>query len=136
MSNIQAAIGCGQLERFDELVSAKRRVFEAYRRGLAGLPVSMNPEPPGTVNGFWMPTVVCDHRTGVTREDLQRAFARRDIDARVFFHPLSSLPMFEDVSGNVHARDIPERAINLPSYAELSDEQIEAVLDVVRGLLA
>ena len=67
----------------------------------------MNPEPAGTVNGAWMPTVVFDGETGVTREKLQAAFAAENIDARVFFHPLSSLPMFEDRPQNRYAWDIP-----------------------------
>ena len=39
MSNIQAAIGCGQMERLDDLVQAKRRVFNKYQSDLAGLPL-------------------------------------------------------------------------------------------------
>src|SRR5437899_8638188 len=60
MSNIQAAIGCAQMERFDELIAGKRRVFEYYSVHLDGLPLRMNPEPAGTANGFWMPTIVVD----------------------------------------------------------------------------
>ena len=37
MSNIQAALGCAQLERIDELMAGKRRVFKAYQARLAGL---------------------------------------------------------------------------------------------------
>src|SRR5439155_7847520 len=54
MSNIQAAIGCAQMERIDDLIAGKRRVFEYYAAHLRDLPISMNPEPAGTVNGFWM----------------------------------------------------------------------------------
>ena len=45
MSNIQAALGCAQMERIDELIGRKREIFAAYRDGLAGLPVAMNPSP-------------------------------------------------------------------------------------------
>lgn len=58
MSNIQAAIGCAQLERIDDLVRRKREIFEEYEKRLSLLPIMMNPEPRGIVNGFWMPTVV------------------------------------------------------------------------------
>ncbi|MEO8000051.1 MAG: DegT/DnrJ/EryC1/StrS family aminotransferase, partial [Gemmatimonadaceae bacterium] len=93
MSNVQAAIGCAQIERVQALVDRKREIMAIYRRGLSDIVgVRMNPEPIGTVNGAWMPTVVFDKETGVTREMLQAAFAEENIDARVFFHPLSSLP--------------------------------------------
>lgn len=128
MSNIQAAIGCAQLERIEELIQRKREIFAYYREKLNHLPgLSMNPEPEGTTNGAWMPTVVFSPETGVTREILQPAFAVKNIDARVFFWPLSSLPMFEPVKSNLNAWAIPERAINLPSYHSITSDDINRV---------
>ncbi|MGV1752278.1 DegT/DnrJ/EryC1/StrS family aminotransferase [Agrobacterium sp. CG674] len=132
ISNLQAAVGLAQVERIDTLIARKREIFYAYRDGLKGInSISMNPEPAGTQNGFWMPTVVFDAEAGVTREMLQAAFAAENIDARVFFWPLSSLPSFEIVENNSVAYDLPGRAINLPSYHEMTDEQIARVIDVL-----
>lgn len=137
MSNIQAAIGCAQMERIEELTQRKREIFAAYRNQLQTLPgVSMNPEPDGTVNGAWMPTVVFAEETGITREKLQAAFAAENADARVFFWPLSSLPMFEPVKNNVWAWDIPERAINLPSYHDISANDLDRVAQSIVELQA
>lgn len=123
MSNIQAAIGCAQMERIDDLINRKREILTIYRKSLADLPgISMNPEPAGTVNGAWMPTVVFAPETGISRERLQAAFASENVDARVFFWPLSSLPMFRPVNNTMKSWDIPSRAINLPSYHDLSSE--------------
>ena len=128
MSNVQAAIGCGQLERIDELVGRKRAILAAYRQRLAPLAgIALNPEPAGTVNGAWMPTAVLAPRLGITRETLLTAFEAADIDARVFFHPLSSLPMFEARPDNINAWDIPGRAINLPSYHDMAEADIDRV---------
>lgn len=135
MSNIQAAIGLAQTERIDELIARKRAIFAGYRARLDQLPgITLNPEPPGTVNGAWMPTAVCAPETGVTREALQAAFAAENIDARVFFWPLSSLDMFEDRRENRHAWDIPGRAINLPSYHDMTEEDLDRVTDVILRL--
>ena len=136
MSNIQAAIGCGQMERTHELVSRKREIFTYYQQQLAGLPgLTMNPEQAKTVNGYWMPTVVFDKITGITREKLQAAFALENIDARVFFYPLSSLPMFEDKPDNLVAWDIPNRAINLPSYHDITTVELDRVIEVVKSCI-
>jgi perosamine synthetase len=124
LSNVQAAIGCGQMERIDELIRRKREILANYRARVESLPqVAMNPEPAGTVNGAWMPTVVFARETGVTREALLSAFEAENIDARVFFHPLSGLPMFEPVRANRVAHDLPGRAINLPSFHDMTDEE-------------
>lgn len=136
MSNIQAAIGCGQMDRIQELIGRKREIFAYYRERLCGLPgVSMNPEPEGTLNGAWMPTVVFAPETGVKREKLQAAFATANADARVFFWPLSSLPMFEAVSDNTYAWSIPDRAINLPSYHDMNIDDLNRINTVLEGVL-
>ena len=136
MSNIQAAIGCAQMERIEELTGRKQQIFHYYRDRLQGLPgVRMNPEPTNIVNGAWMPTVVFDQSSGITRERLVAAFAANNIDARVFFYPLSGLSMFEDVRANRHAHDIPGRAINLPSYHDMTTGDQDRVIAVVRGML-
>lgn len=136
MSNIQAAIGCAQMERIDELIARKLSVFLHYREQLELLPgVAMNPEKTGTVNGYWMPTAVFAPELGITREQLLEEFAQANIDARVFFYPLSSLPMFSPVPGNCVAYDLPGRAINLPSYHELTAFDQDQVIGVIKDAL-
>lgn len=135
MSNIQAAIGCAQMQRIDDLIARKREIFAYYRNSLSSvLAVTMNPEEAGTVNGAWMPTVVFNKETAVTREMLQAAFADENIDARVFFHPLSSLPMFEDRADNCIAWDIPGRAINLPSFHDMTYAEQDRITDIIRRM--
>ncbi|HIF60277.1 MAG TPA: glutamine--scyllo-inositol aminotransferase, partial [Rhodospirillales bacterium] len=136
MSNIQAAIGCAQMERIESLIQRKREIFQAYCKEIKPIAgVSMNPEPEGVINGAWMPTIIFDPETGVTRENLQAAFAEENIDARVFFWPLSSLDMFEDNPKNVNSLSIPERAINIPGYHDLLAEEQQRVVDVIKGFL-
>jgi perosamine synthetase len=136
MSNIQAAIGCAQTERIDELTRRKHEIFVYYRDHLTVLPgIFMNPEPEDTVNGAWMPTIVFDRQTGVTRGALQKMFAEENIDARVFFHPLSSLPMFKKQINTPISSDIPERAINLPSFHDISYAEQDRVIDVIKRIL-
>ncbi len=136
MANVQAAIGCAQMERIDELISRKREIMAYYRDRLAaGLSVSMNPEPKGVTNGAWMPTAVFARDTGVTRDMLLKSFADERIDARVFFYPLSSLPMFEESRMNPVACDLPTRAINLPSYHDLTNDELDRVIGVIQSEL-
>ena len=132
MSNVQAAIGCAQVERIEELIARKRDVMAHYRKRLAPYAaICLNPEPAETLIGAWMPTAVFSPESGLTCSTLQRDFAAQNIDARVFFSPLSGLPMFEAKRANTNAWSIPERAINLPSYHELTPAQQDTIVDVV-----
>jgi perosamine synthetase len=132
MSNVQAAIGCAQLERVDELVGAKRRIFKYYQAALSDLDINMNPEPAGVLNGFWMPTIVAPEGADFDREELLLRMREANIDGRVFFWPLSSLPMFDAGTNNRGSASLSPRAINLPSYHDLTSAEQDRVIEVVR----
>jgi perosamine synthetase len=137
MSNVQAAIGCAQVERLDELIAGKRRIFDVYRVGFKNLPLVMNPEPRGTTNGFWMPTIVADPSARFSRSVLLERFRERAIDGRVFFWPLSSmgLPALEVRAPTPVAHAIHSRALNLPTYHDMTAADLECVIDVVHAHL-
>ncbi len=139
MSNVQAAIGCAQMERIDELVTRKREIFAAYRDALDGLGhlFAMNPEAAGTTNAFWMPTIMVAEGVPFDRQVLLDAFAQANIDGRVFFWPLSALPMFATSPADTPvARSLSPRGVNLPSYHDLRDADVQRVVGVVRDVLA
>jgi len=140
MSAMQAALGLAQLERLSELVEMKRRLFAWYREELASVPgLTLNAEPAGTKNSYWMITVVVDAARRVTTKDLMARLDAADIDSRPFFHPLSSLPAYAgrpeaDAARkrNVVAYSIAGRAVNLPSALNLSRADVARVCAVVR----
>ncbi|MCX7068108.1 MAG: DegT/DnrJ/EryC1/StrS family aminotransferase [Methylococcales bacterium] len=135
MSNIQAAIGCAQMERIESLINRKREIFSFYADNLQQFnKIHLNPEKKNTLNGYWMPTVVFDKKTQITREILIDVFSKENIDARVFFYPLSSLSMFTPVA-NYNSYDIPTRAINLPSYDEMTKENQISIIDCIKKII-
>jgi perosamine synthetase len=140
MSSMQAALGLAQLERVDELVDGKRRLFAWYREMLAGWnEASLNPDVPGLYNSYWMSSVVLDSRLGITKEALVPALKSSGIDSRPFFSPLSSIPAFRDSAQaeSAHARNavayaLTPFAINLPSALNLSREDVQRVCATLR----
>jgi perosamine synthetase len=136
ISNLQAAIGCAQIERIDELIEDKRRIFNHYKNSLADLPLEMNPEPIDCTNGYWMPCVVVDNGIPFDREELLKLFKLENIDARVFFWPLSMQTMFEENRQNSISFDLWPRAINLPSYHGLTNSDMARVCSILQKYLA
>jgi perosamine synthetase len=135
MSNIQAAIGCGQVERIDELTAKKKKILKTYKHAFSEYEgVKLNPEPKNVSNGAWMPTIYFDKKLGITSENLQKEFHKNNIDARVFFWPLSSLPFFKDANqpNNIFSNEIPKTSINLPSYHDMTEEEMERVINVCK----
>ena len=135
MSSMQAALGLAQLERVQELIERKRQIFGWYRDRLSTVPgLTLNAEPPGTRNAYWMVTVVWDAAWGIDKNALQLQLDADGIDTRPFFHPLSSLPAYHNAPSAQGARernpvayDIASRALNLPSALNLTEDQVDRV---------
>ncbi len=134
ISNIQAAIGCAQMARIDNLIVAKRRIFAYYAEHFRDLPLRMNPEDLGTKNGFWMPTIVVDEGVPFDRDALLSMFKAQKIDGRVFFWPLSMLPMFIEKQENTVSYSLYKRAFNLPSYHDISEAEMNRVIRIIKNL--
>jgi perosamine synthetase len=134
MSNVQAAIGCAQLERVDDLIGEKKRVFQTYRSQLSSSPVALNPDPDDlVVPGYWMVNVVFPNHcmNASRRARLMDVLAGIQADARVFFWPLSHTGHFEFRHTTEVSRDLFGRSLNLPSAFGLTDEMIHDVSRVV-----
>ena len=133
MSSLQAALGQAQLDRIDELVTAKRRLFGWYQERLCETDaLTLNAEPAGTTNSYWMTTVVVDQAVPVERDELADRLAAAGISTRPFFHPLSALPAYADAAdgpraraANSVSRALGERGINLPSALRLSENDVD-----------
>ena len=129
MSNLQAAIGVAQLERIDELVDNKRWIFEHYKEYLRHADIRMNPEREGCKNSYWMPTIILPASFTLEKRDaFIQAMLSKNIQVRPFFYPVSSFPMFSPVLDNKVSLSLYQRGINLPSYFDMDELDIEYVV--------
>lgn len=135
MSNLQAALGCAQISRMDELVDKKRLIFSWYKDLLIDVDGQLNPENDGTKNSYWLPTLILSEKYNFDREAFFVYSKKNNIDTRPFFYPLSSLPMFTKVDTNTVSYSIYERGINLPSFHDITLEQVERVCQVLKDFL-
>ncbi|HVY61642.1 MAG TPA: DegT/DnrJ/EryC1/StrS family aminotransferase [Planctomycetota bacterium] len=133
MTNIEAAIGLGQIERIDKLIADRRRLAAAYRDRLAtraGL--TLSPEAPRTRSVFWLFCILVPDAAG--RDPLMAALERDGIETRPFFYPLHTLPMYAGHAtdgGCPVAVDLAARGINLPTSSYLADADVAAISDAV-----
>jgi perosamine synthetase len=136
MSNVQAAIGLAQLERVDELVAHKRWVFEQYKEHLNCADTVMNSERKSCFNSYWMPTTILPASFDIRKRDaLIQTMIEQNIQVRPFFYPVSSFPMFENVTRNKVSYGLYERGINLPSYFDMTLPDIECVAEKLIELI-
>ncbi|MEO1773987.1 MAG: DegT/DnrJ/EryC1/StrS family aminotransferase [Pseudomonadota bacterium] len=143
MSAVQAALGIAQMERIEELVAQKRRIFGWYRDRLGGEQrLSLNAEPAGMRNSYWMTTIVTDPALGIDKFAMMEQLAARGIDSRPFFSSLDQIPAFADRPEAARflppdpAGAVPARyGVNLPSGHALSEADVDRVCRAVREIL-
>ena len=137
MSNIQAAIGLGQLERVDELIEAKRRIFRWYAEGLQGIKhVDLCYEPEGTRSIYWMSSILVDIKSPISRDNLREELKKRNVDTRNVFPAISQYPIWpKKQPPQPVAKLVGDQAINLPSGVCLRREQVDYVCDCIRDIM-
>ena len=143
MSSMQAALGLAQLERIDELVGRKRQIFNWYRSELGSIEgITLNYEAPDTKNTYWMVTVVIDEKFGLKKDTLMTLMLEKDIDCRPFFHPLSSIPAYQNLEQakqarqrNKNAYKISPYGLNLPCGMNMTKEKVGYVCEVLKSVL-
>ena len=135
MSNLQAALGLAQIERVDELVKNKIKIFNWYKDLLKDLPLSLNPQHNGTKNSYWLPTVILPNNKNIDRNAFFTICKANGIDSRPLFYPLSSLPIFSPVKENIVAYSIYSRGINLPSFNDICFEEVTKVVDLLKEFI-
>lgn len=136
LTNVQAALGCAQLERIDRFVAARRRNARRYAarlRGVAG--IELPPEAGWARSVYWMYSV------RVRPDDRDRiARTLRDvhgIETRPFFYPIHRQPIYEGTVGRGPfpiADALSASGLNLPSSSDLTAAEIRTVSDALASV--
>jgi perosamine synthetase len=137
LSNVLAAVGCGQLEVLEQNVQSRRRTAAAYAEAFADVD-GLTPlrEAPWAFCAYWLSTVRVDPgRFGIDSRELLRRLAEQRIQSRPLWQPLHRSRPFAgctayrvEVADRVHAE-----ALSLPSTSSLSDEDRDRVVQAVRS---
>ena len=136
LSNVLAGIGRGQLKVLEDRVKSRRANFEFYKEGLGRLPgIQFMPEAEFGRSNRWLTCLTVDPpKFGATREDVRLALESENIEARPVWKPLHLQPVFKDCPyyGTGFSEKIFDKGLCLPSGSNLSNEDLERVVDVIR----
>jgi perosamine synthetase len=122
LPNLNAALGCAQLEQLDGFLASKRRLAAAYQRAFAGVPgVQFSREPEGTTSNYWLNAILLDEAHAELRDEVLTALNASGFGARPTWTLMHRLPMFAACPrGDLRvAESIERRLINLPSSASI-----------------
>jgi len=141
MTNIQAAMGCAQLEQIDRFIARKLEMADLYNQGLQGLPLQLPHVETWAKTSVWMYAVVLNDSVPFDAAEFARRLVDQDVQTRPFFMGMHEQPVyremgfFQDGSFPVTER-IYRRGLYLPSGQAITDEQIETVIQAVKKTLS
>ena len=139
LSNVCAGIGRGQLLHLEEHRQAKKRIYETYKKGFEGLPVTMNPVPADCEPNFWLSCILIDR--GVDVKPMTVLDAMRDkanAEGRPIWKPMSMQKVYEG-SELVKIEDYPvgydlyDRGLCLPSDIKMTEDDMQLIIGAVRS---
>lgn len=131
LTNIQAAVGCAQIELIDSYISAKKRIASTYANVLQDVPgLTTMPEAPWAESVFWLYTVLVDEeKYGMASRTLLRRLTAAGIQTRPLWQPMHrSAPHRDAQAYHCEVADRLNRdAISLPCSVGLTEEQQQRV---------
>ena len=122
MPNLNAALGCAQLEQIDQMLESKRALAQRYIDAMGSVEgVSMLVEPADTRSNYWFSSLVLDSEHAPLRDRLLETLCDAKLLVRPVWDPMHTLPMYAQCPRMdlPATEDLASRVINLPSSAGL-----------------
>lgn len=130
MTNLQAAVGLGQLENITWHLSQRRRVAVEYIERLSEYTnlFTLQPEMPWAKHTYWMVSILLTDRVRVSRDKIMSLLDEDGIETRPLFYPMHQMPPYYEENADYSVSDrISSRGFNIPTNATLKEEEIEYI---------
>ncbi|GAB4284872.1 MAG: UDP-4-amino-4,6-dideoxy-N-acetyl-beta-L-altrosami ne transaminase [Coriobacteriia bacterium] len=140
ITDIQAALGASQMARLDAFVERRNALAARYAAALEGFPVTPQVVDDGRLSAYHLYVVTLDEGTGIGRAELFESLRAAGIGVNVHYIPVHLQPYYRDLGFG--PGDFPvaeryyERAITLPLFPAMADEDVETVVRAVATALA
>ena len=139
LTNLAAAILCAQLDRREEILAGRRRVFTIYENLLASIPgIGFQPIAPWAERAPWLFSITVQaDEYGRSRDELAALLLEKGIETRPFFLALHKLPPFREESRR-RGEALPftdalsDAGLNLPTFSALTHSQIVYIAETIR----
>ena len=139
MSNIVAGIGRGQMIHLDSHVEAKTEIYRTYEKAFSDVPeITMNPYLPDSVPNFWLSCILLDKKSKVIPTMIREKLEAENIESRPIWNPMHKQPLFQHCDyitlKESVSEDIFERGLCLPSDIKNTEEDMDKIIRIIKGM--
>jgi perosamine synthetase len=132
MTNICAAIGLAQLSRIDEIIAQKRNIAHMYQTAFEKMDVVVHAEGEHVFHSYWMCSILVKNAS--ERDELRELLKTKGVETRPLFYPAHTMPIYSTkYERHLVAEDLGWRGINLPSFPDLTTEEIAYIVDIIHS---
>lgn len=136
MTNLQAAIGLTQLDKIEIFLKKRTLIKKWYIQRLSSVPGLYMP-PSDTTNSKSVNWLFTMRVTGKkTRDQLIQFLKKKNVDSRPAFYPVTDFPMYKTGEEFPVAQKITHEAINLPTFVDLTKEQVNYITKMIRSYIS
>jgi perosamine synthetase len=131
LTNLQAAIGLAQLERYSDIVTKKKNIYDFYDSHLMGLrSIQKRTMEDNFVQGYWLYTVKLSDSFLSERDRIIRSLFELGIETRPGFYPIHQMPPYKDFKRDdcLNSLMISSTTISLPTGAALTEKELKQVV--------
>jgi len=137
MTNIQAALGCAQLERVEELMAKKHQLFQWYKEALAAIPgIQLNRTSEWATNSYWLICMEYENwKSEQDRDNFMLRLKANGVDSRPYFYPMTQMPYLKSDTQTPVSQAVYKKGINLPTFFDLTEVQVNSICQAIRNNL-
>jgi len=135
MSNVVAGIGRGQLKVLDQRVKKKKYIFEFYKKELSQLEgIDFMPINEWNQPNYWLSVIQLDGK--IKPIEIMEALEKENIESRPVWKPMHMQPFFSeyDYVGERVSEKLFENGVCLPSDTKMTDDDLNRVCELIKGL--
>lgn len=132
MTNMQAAVGLGQLEKIDWHLNQRIRIANLYKKYLNKISDYIETQYVDELatHSYWMFTIVLKDNVKKERDEVMRLMEEHGIEMRPVFYPMHKMPPYYNPQLSFpNSERISSRGINLPTHALLEENDIKYMVD-------
>jgi perosamine synthetase len=136
MTNIQAAIGLGQMTKIEQLIVYKRQIADYYRQGFKDIPGIILPaEEEWARSVFWLFNILLRPEINKKRDDLMALLSQEEVESRPIFYPIPAMPPYQGQGSFPVSEQLSACGISLPSGFKLTHSQQDNIINVVQKFI-
>jgi len=134
ITNIQAALGLGQLERFKQIYNRKKEIFEIYKEKFIKNEKFLlhNLEKNNNKNNFWLPTILFKEGSA-NLDDLVKHVNKNGANIRRNIYTLSMTKPYYGLGNFPNSKYAAKNSVNLCSFEDIKNSEVEKICNLINN---